>query len=99
MPKNIVICCDGTDNKLTLNENTNVIHLYSCLQKNDNQIAYYHPGVGTLAPNGIRHWLARKWYVVKDMISASSLEDNVKDAYVFLMDNYRVSGFAVSVVL
>ena len=89
MPKNIVICCDGTDNKLTIKENTNVIHLYSCLEKSSRQTTYYHPGVGTIAPSGARSWLARKWDVVKDMVSASSLEDNVKDAYVFLMDTYE----------
>jgi len=89
MPKNIVICCDGTDNKLTINQNTNVIHLYSCLQINENQVTYYHPGVGTIAPNGIRNWFARKWYLLKDMVSASSIEDNVIDAYIFLMNNYE----------
>lgn len=89
MPKNIVICCDGTDNKLTINENTNVLHLYSCLTKDKNQVTYYHPGVGTIAPSGTRNWLFRKWNVIKDMVSASSLEENVKDAYLFLMDNYE----------
>lgn len=89
MSKNIVICCDGTDNKLTINENTNVLHLYSCLEKSNKQATYYHPGVGTIAPSGARTWMARKWNVIKDLVSASSLEDNVKDAYLFLMENYE----------
>jgi uncharacterized protein (DUF2235 family) len=89
MPKNIVICCDGTDNKLTINENTNVLHLYSCLEKSDRQVTYYHPGVGTIAPSGARNWFTRKWNIIKDLVSASSLEENVKDAYLFLMDNYQ----------
>lgn len=89
MSKNIVICCDGTDNKLTINENTNVIHLYSCLEKSSRQTTYYHPGVGTIAPNGTRNLLSRKWHIIKDMLSASSMEENVKDAYVFLMDTYE----------
>lgn len=89
MPKNIVICCDGTDNKLTINENTNVLHLYSCLEKSDKQATYYHPGVGTIAPSGARNWVARKWNLIKDLVSASSLEENVKDAYLFLMENYE----------
>lgn len=89
MPKNIIICCDGTDNKLTINENTNVIHLYSCLTINEKQIAYYSPGVGTIAPSGIRNWFLRKWYVMRDLISASSLESNVMDAYIYLMNNYE----------
>ena len=89
MPKNIIICCDGTDNKLTINENTNVLHLYSCLEKSERQVAYYHPGVGTIAPSGARNWLTRKWSIIKDLVSASSLEENVKDAYRFLMENYE----------
>lgn len=89
MPKNIIICCDGTDNKLTINENTNVIHLYSCLEINENHIAYYNPGVGTIAPNGVRNWFIRKWRILKDQMSASSMENNVMDAYFFLMNNYE----------
>jgi uncharacterized protein (DUF2235 family) len=89
MPKNIIICCDGTDNKLTINENTNVIHLYSCLVLNKEQIGYYHPGVGTIAPNGIRNAIARKWSVIKDAASASTLEANVRDAYIYLMNHYE----------
>jgi uncharacterized protein (DUF2235 family) len=90
MPKNIIICCDGTDNKLTISENSNVIHVYSCLKFDNTQIGYYHPGVGTIAPNGVRNWLLQKWYIAKDMVSASSLEENVMDAYIYLMNHYEV---------
>ena len=89
MSKNIVICCDGTDNKLTINENTNVIHLYSCLEKSVRQHTYYHPGVGTLAPDGIRSGLKRAYLKFKDKLVAQSLERNVKSAYVYLMENYE----------
>ncbi len=89
MPKNIIICCDGTDNKLTINENTNIIYLYSCLVIDNTQIAYYNPGVGTIAPNGVRNWFLRKWHVLKDQISGSSIEANVMDAYYYLMNNYE----------
>lgn len=89
MPKNIVICCDGTDNKLTINENTNVIHLYSCLDFNSSQIAYYNPGVGTIAPIGIRNRIARRLYIFRDLLSASSLDINVMDAYLYLVNHYE----------
>lgn len=89
MSKNIVICCDGTDNKLTINENTNVIHLYSCLQKDAQQLTYYHPGVGTLAPEGIKSKITRNYFKFKDKLFAKSLEDNVKSAYLFLMNHYE----------
>lgn len=88
MPKNIIICCDGTDNKLTINENTNVIHLHSCLKINS-QIGYYSPGVGTIVPDGVKSWILRRFYIFKDLFSASSLHSNVLDAYVYLMNNYQ----------
>lgn len=89
MAKNIIICCDGTDNKLTIGKNTNVIHLYSCLVKNNVQMSYYHPGVGTIAPNTIKNNVSRWLYKLKDTISAGSLEDHVVNAYMYLMEHYE----------
>lgn len=89
MPKNIIICCDGTDNKLTINENTNVIHLYSCLEKSNLQVTYYHPGVGTLTPDSVKGNIKRNYLKFKDKLFAKSLESNVKSAYLFLMNHYE----------
>jgi uncharacterized protein (DUF2235 family) len=89
MAKNIVICCDGTDNQLTINENTNVIHLYSCLKLDDNQIGYYSPGVGTIAPNNYKNVFLKNYYILRDLLSAKSLHGNVLDAYAFLMNSYE----------
>lgn len=88
MSKNIVVCCDGTNNKLTINENTNVLHLYSCLIKDAQQITYYHPGVGTILPGTIG-WIKKKYYKLLDAVSAISLENHVAAAYRFLMDHYE----------
>ena len=44
MPKNIVICCDGTGNEFGV-ANSNVVKLYKMIVCNTAQIAYYHPGV------------------------------------------------------
>lgn len=89
MPKNIVICCDGTDNKLTIDKNTNVLHLYSFLEKSNQQATYYNPGVGTIAPDGLKNnffrFLSRAW----DLATAYSLENNVMDAYRYLMNTYE----------
>jgi hypothetical protein len=52
MPKNIVVCCDGTANEFTRNH-TNVPKLFLTLVKDPAvQVTYYHPGVGTMAPPG-----------------------------------------------
>lgn len=50
--KNIVICCDGTGNEISENI-SNVLKLYRMLRKTPkttpHQVAFYDPGVGTLA--------------------------------------------------
>ncbi|GAB2488630.1 DUF2235 domain-containing protein [Algoriphagus taiwanensis] len=87
MGRNIVLCLDGTDNKITVNENSNVVHLFRCLQKNSNQIVYYTPGIGTLVPDWKKD-NKQKLHKLKDQIFGLSLEKNVHSAYQFLMDNY-----------
>lgn len=90
MSKNIIICCDGTGNKLTIGEKTNVIHLYNSLVFNNDQIGYYSPGVGTIAPDEKTKFQKTKKLcsILKDAIKGTSLENNVIDAYKYLMDNY-----------
>jgi hypothetical protein len=47
MPRNIVVCCDGTGNEYG-SANSNVVKLYWTLSAENKQIGYYHPGVGTM---------------------------------------------------
>ncbi|MBK7637069.1 MAG: DUF2235 domain-containing protein [Saprospiraceae bacterium] len=89
MSKNIVICCDGTSNKLSLNENTNVVHIYSCLKNSNDQITYYNPGVGTLAPTTFKRNYRKLMYILTDMFTARTLNDRVKDAYIYLMNHFE----------
>ena len=47
--KNIVICLDGTGNQFK-EHNSNVVKLFRVLRRDpEKQVAYYDPGVGTLA--------------------------------------------------
>ena len=48
MTKNIVICCDGTGNEVDANL-SNVLKLYRILRKNQDQIVFYDPGIGTIS--------------------------------------------------
>jgi uncharacterized protein (DUF2235 family) len=48
MAKNIVICCDGTGNEIEANL-SNVLKLFRILRKNEEQIVFYDPGLGTSA--------------------------------------------------
>ena len=47
MPKNIVICCDGTGNEIEGNL-SNVLKLYRIARRGQEQRVYYDPGIGTI---------------------------------------------------
>lgn len=88
MPKNIVICCDGTGNEFG-DQNSNVVKLYKTLIHDPNQITYYHPGVGTM---GARNALTRigKWWTRKiGLAFGYGISTNIADAYQFLMHTYE----------
>ncbi len=89
MPKNIVICCDGTGNEYG-NQNSNVVQLYQALIiDGKRQVGYYHPGVGTqgspTSTNKVRATLS----VIAGMAIGSGILDNVSDAYRYLMNVYE----------
>lgn len=88
MPKNIVICCDGTGNEFG-DQNSNVVKLYKTLICSPDQIAYYHPGLGTM---GARNALTRfgKWWTrLIGLAFGYGISDNVADAYLFLMRRFQ----------
>ncbi|MCC6285966.1 MAG: DUF2235 domain-containing protein [Phycisphaerales bacterium] len=46
VPKNIVVCCDGTWNRFERGKVTNIVRLCSCLVRHSaSQVVYYDPGV------------------------------------------------------
>ncbi|MCF0064784.1 DUF2235 domain-containing protein [Dyadobacter chenwenxiniae] len=83
--KNIVICCDGTANEWTTPDKTsNVVQLFCMLAKdptNTQQVRYYDPGVGTRGYTHVLDW----W----DQATGWSVDENVKQAYTFLMNFYE----------
>ncbi len=88
MAKNIVICCDGTANEFAKHR-TNVVKLFSVLEQDADQIAYYHPGLGTMEPPGALTTLARMTTKGLGMAFGYGLANDVRDAYVFLTRNYQ----------
>jgi uncharacterized protein (DUF2235 family) len=89
MPKNIVICCDGTANEFAASP-THVVKLYSVLTyRIGQQITFYHPGLGTLEPAGALTSLARKVTKLMGMGFGYGLANDIRDAYIFLMKNYE----------
>jgi uncharacterized protein (DUF2235 family) len=89
MPKNIVLCCDGTGNGFdNPNNDSNVVKLYTTLTIGPEQIAYYHPGVGTMGAPNARGWAEKQWTRALGLGVGAGLLDNVADAYRYLMNKY-----------
>ncbi len=88
MTKNIVICCDGTKNEFG-QQNSNVVKLYKTLVCSESQIAYYHPGVGTMGARNALSPIGQWWTRTIGLAFGYGLSDNVADAYQFLMKTFR----------
>src|SRR5882757_5966780 len=89
MPKNIVVCCDGTANEFA-RDRTNVVKLYQTLIDDPaRQICFYHPGLGTMEPAGALTPWARKVTKLLGLALGYGLESDVRDAYAYLMNCYE----------
>lgn len=95
-PRNLVVCCDGTNNTLTGGvEDTNVLLLYSYLRKHvdpANTMLYYDPGVGSpdsAPPAGLVDLLKRRWSRIEGLASGRGVYENIAEAYAFLMREWR----------
>jgi uncharacterized protein (DUF2235 family) len=88
MPKNIVICCDGTGNQIKA-DLSNVLKLFRVARKTERQVVFYDPGVGTIGNS--EPWARLKANVlgVWGLITGYGLDRNVLDAYRFLVDTYE----------
>lgn len=87
--KNLVVCCDGTDNEFG-EDNTNVVRLLSlALKQDEQQIVFYEPGLGTFPDPGALTPL-QKW-ATKKMGSAFGygLQKNLAVCYEFLVEHYQ----------
>lgn len=99
MAKNVVICCDGTGNEFG-EQNSNVIKLYKTLTRDASQMAYYHPGLGTMGARNALSPIGKWWTRVIGLAFGYGISDNLADAYQFLMrtfepgDSIYVFGFS-----
>jgi uncharacterized protein (DUF2235 family) len=89
MPRNIVICGDGTGNEFGDN-NSNVVKLYSTLViDGKHQCGHYHPGVGTMGAPTATNRVSKAWSVVMGLAFGAGLLANISDAYRYLMNIYE----------
>jgi len=88
MPRNIVICCDGTGNEI--NENiSNVLKLFRCLKQDETQLTFYDPGIGTLSRSDAWSRFKLNAKMVFGLATGWGLDDNILQAYRFLIANYQ----------
>jgi uncharacterized protein (DUF2235 family) len=90
VPKNIVICLDGTGNQLRASGNTNVVRLYGMLALGDPtvQVAYYDPGVGTFSASAAWTPVARRLSRLFGLAFGTGMKTNLAEAYAYLMHTY-----------
>ncbi len=95
--KNIVVCCDGTGNQFgpknprnpTEFNVSNVVKLYTAMDVDNAQVAYYHPGVGTMGAATAKTNFGKTVSKLKGLAFAAGFRDNVVDAYRYLMEAYN----------
>jgi uncharacterized protein (DUF2235 family) len=88
VPRNIVICCDGTGNEIE-SRLSNVLKLFRVLQKNERQLVYYSPGVGTVADYETWQLIKLRVREFLGLATGYGLDENVLDAYGFLCTHYE----------
>ncbi len=94
-PRQLILCCDGTNNTLTGGaKDTNVLRLFERLRATDDgrRVLYYDPGVGTadeLPPTDAVQWMRRKWDRLSGLASGQGVFENISQAYSFLMREWR----------
>ncbi|KAF7333696.1 WD40 repeat-like protein [Mycena venus] len=93
--RNLVVCIDGTSNQFST-RNTNVVELYSRLEKSK-QRTYYNSGIGTYVKDS-KSWTSwfslRSWKQffdnIFDLAFAWNFKSQIIGAYRWLSENYEV---------
>ncbi|MER8657283.1 DUF2235 domain-containing protein [Mesorhizobium sp. M0847] len=88
MGRNIVICCDGTGNDVEADE-SNVLRLERMLVRDDDQVTYYDPGVGTQGAPTLDFISRQELLRVLGMGLGMGAFDRIGSSYRFLMRTYR----------
>ena len=88
MPKDIVICCDGTGNEIN-DTISNVLKLYRVLIKDEGQRVFYHPGVGTIGLQSTWGRIKQEAYAIRGLATGAGLDEDTLAAYRFLCETYE----------
>jgi uncharacterized protein (DUF2235 family) len=95
-PKRIFVLLDGAGDELQngmsgveSGGNSNVLKLYTALLHDGEQMAYYHPTVGTRADPSEENWLKTLQARIKALAFGAGFKEDVLDAYRYLMQHYN----------
>lgn len=88
MPRNIILCCDGTNNQFD-GHHTNVMHTYQVASVSEQQLIFYDPGVGTMPEPWWTTRLGKRWSMLKGLAFGSGFMKNIEEAYAYLMATYQ----------
>lgn len=94
LPRQLIICCDGTSNNLTGGiQDTNVVKLTRLIDGDrNNQLLYYDPGVGNPGELPGATWtgtLTRHAERIAGLAFGGGVYENIQEAYQFLMHHYQ----------
>jgi len=91
MSKNILICLDGTKNQVEAREVTNVFSIAEFADLTDpaEQVLYYGPGVGTMAPPSAWTGLAQRISLVGGLALGHGMRQDIAEAYTYLMNTWE----------
>jgi uncharacterized protein (DUF2235 family) len=94
MSRQLIICCDGTNNNLTGGaKDTNVTKLCDLLAPDGNdQLLYYDPGVGNpgeLPGASLTDNFSRIYERLHGLAFGKGVYENIAEAYLFLMRHYQ----------
>lgn len=94
MTRQLIVCCDGTNNNLTGRSNdTNVTQLCELLTPAlNNQLLYYDPGVGNpgeLPGASTGDKISRTYERLHGLVFGKGIYENIAECYRFLMRNWR----------
>ena len=93
-PRQLIVCCDGTNNNLTGgSHDTNVTKLCDLLAPEaGGQLLYYDPGVGNpgeLPGATVSDSISRRYERLYGLAFGKGIYENIAEAYLFLMRHYR----------
>lgn len=88
MGRNLVVCLDGTRNEPE-NGCTNVVRIFDIAVKDESQVVYYDPGVGTMGARSATTRLGKLATQSFGTLLGHGIKENLEEAYRFLMQTYR----------